>query len=247
MRSPEKIVEEISFLIRRYGIEEFAVVDDNFTSIPKRVERFCELLLEKEIAIPWSLPSGIRVDTASEQMFSALKSAGCYRIGFGVESGNDDILKSIKKNATKEQTRKAVEMAKNAKLEVYCFFMLGNLEETVDTLNDTIRFAIELNPNVAQFTIATPLPGSEMFNILESDNRLLSHNWEDYNYLNSRVNVFRHKHLSPSLLAKKLRQAYLSFYLRPGYIIGRIKRLKKSKDLLKDVKAFLRLFSILKK
>jgi anaerobic magnesium-protoporphyrin IX monomethyl ester cyclase len=247
VRSPGKIVEEISFFIHRYGIEEFAVVDDSFTSIPIRVTRFCELLLEKKIVIPWSLPSGVRVDTASEQLFSALKSAGCYRIGFGVESGNDDILKSIKKNTTKEQARNAVEMAKNAMLEVYCFFMLGNLEETIDTLNDTIRFAIELNPDVAQFSIATPLPGSEMFNMLESNNRLISYNWEDYNYLKSRVNVFRHKHLSSSLLAKKLRQAYLAFYLRPGYIIGRIRQLKKSEDFLKNVQAFLRLFSILKK
>lgn len=164
-----------------------------------------------------------------------------------MESGNDDILKSIKKNMTKEQARNAVEMAKNARLEVYCFFMLGNLEETIDTLNDTIRFAIELNPDVAQFSIATPLPGSEMFNILESDNRLISYNWEDYNYLKSRMNVFKHKHLNSSILAKKLRQAYLSFYLRPKYIIGRIRQLKKSEDLFKNVKAFLRLFSILKK
>ena len=241
-RSPENIVEELRYLIKTFHIAEYAILDDNFSTIPRRVFRFCELLHENNVTLPWSLSSGIRVDTASAEMFRALKAAGCYRIGFGVESGNEEILKIIQKNISKDQVRKAVRLAKEAGMEVYCFFMIGNLQETHSTIDDTIQFARELSPDVAQFSVATPFPGSEMYDTLLKEGRITAGSWDDFDYLSGRNNCFRHENLSQEEIAQRLKQAYRSFYLHPGYFLRRIKSIHSLSDLFKNIRGMSRLF-----
>lgn len=240
-RSPDHIIAELSYLINRFHIAEFSILDDNFTTLPARVMRFCSLLKEHDIALPWTLSSGVRADTASEEMFKALKAAGCYRVGFGVESGNDAILKSIKKGISKDKMREAMAMAKKAGMEVYGFFMIGNLHETRATINDTIRFAKELAPDVAQFSVATPFPGSEMYTILKNQGKITTTNWDDFDYLSGKQCCFEHDHLTQEEIARTLRRAYYSFYLRPRYILKKMRAIGSASELKRNFKAMLRL------
>lgn len=245
VRSPEHVVNEIKYLKRRFNIQEFSILDDSFSSIPKRVIEICELLIKNRVNLPWSLPSGIRVDTVSQDLFTALKRSGCYRIGFGVETGDEYIMKCIRKNVTLEQVRKAVRMAKNTGFHVSCFFMIGNLCETEETVDKTIAFAKELDPDIAQFTIATPYPGSDMYQILDKENRIISHNWDDYDSFDSRKPVFSHQNLDEMIIAKKLKEAYRSFYFRPKYIFKRLKSIANIMEIAKFFSAFRRLLKIL--
>jgi radical SAM superfamily enzyme YgiQ (UPF0313 family) len=224
IRSPQSILEEVYYLKENFKIEEFSIIDDCFTIQPKRAAEFCDLLVKYKVNVPWSLPAGIRVDTVSEALLKKLKDAGCYRVGFGIETGNADIMKSIKKGITLEQAHKAVYLAKKVGLESTANFMIGNLDETVDTVNDSIRFAIALDPDYAQFTRAIPFPGSEMYAILKNQGNIITQNWDDYDYLSNDTKIFIHKNLSHETIRKKMKAAYRRFYLRPAFVYHEIKK-----------------------
>ena len=224
IRSPESILKEVSYLKEKFKIEEFSIIDDCFTINPKRAVEFCDLLVKYNINIPWSLPAGIRVDTASENLLKKLQAAGCYRVGFGIETGNAGIMKFIKKGITLEQAQEAVRLSKKIGMECTANFMIGNLDETIDTVNDTIRFAVTLDPDYAQFTRAIPFPGSEMYTTLKSQGNIITDNWDDYDYLSTDTKIFNHRNLSHETIQKKMKAAYRRFYLRPAFIYREIKK-----------------------
>lgn len=224
IRSPESIIEEIIHLINNFNIEEFSIIDDCFTINAKRAMEFCDLLMKKNINIVWSLPAGIRVDTVSEELLIKLKASGCYRVGFGIETGNSEIMKSIKKGISLKQVTMAISLSKKVGLESTGNFMIGNLHETADTVNDTIRYAIKLDPDYAQFTRAIPFPGSEMYNTLSEEAKIISDNWDDYDYLSTDREIFIHDNLSHRTIQKKMKEAYRRFYIRPAFIIREIKK-----------------------
>lgn len=245
-RSPQNILREILHLKSEFNITSFDIIDDSFTAGRKRALEVCRLIKENGVELGWGLPSGIRVDTVSEELMTALKEAGCYRIGFGVESGNDQILKAIGKNTTKDQIRRAVDLAKRMRFETSCFFIIGNLGETRQTIDDTIAFARELDPDVAQFTMAIPYPGTEMFDLLSSQNRILSHDWNDYDYFKSGHQIFEHENLEFDVIHRKLDEAYKRFYFRPKFMMRAILAIDDFEKLVKLLKAFFRLIKILK-
>ncbi len=190
-----------------FNIKEFSIIDDSFTSIPKRAIKFCQLMRENNIDIPWSLPTGIRVDTVSEELLGNMRDAGCYRVGFGIESGNPYIMQTIKKRITLEQASNVVSLAKKLGLECSGYFIIGNFEETLSTIDDTIKFALKVNPDYAQFTRATPYPGSEMYRTLVEENNIISHNWDDYDPILIKKEIFKHKNLSLEQIQKKIKEA----------------------------------------
>ncbi|MCD4675682.1 MAG: B12-binding domain-containing radical SAM protein [Desulfobacula sp.] len=225
-RSHESIVNEIKYLKKTYDIEEFSILDDCFTINKKRAMRTCELLIEEEINLPWGIPSGIRVDTVTPELLSLLKNAGCYRLGFGVETGSDLIMKKIKKNITVDQVKKAVSLAKHENFVISCFFIIGLSGDTIETIEQTIRLAIELNPDLVQFGIATPYPGTEMYMDLESSCSILSKEWEYYDGFNFEKQIYKHENLTHEQIVTKFKEAYRRFYYRPGYICKRIAKIK---------------------
>ena len=105
-----------------------------------------------------------RVNLVDEYILKVMKRNGCYSVAYGLESGDTDILKSISKNTTLEQARQAVRYSKEAGLKVIGYFMFGAPGETLETINKTVEFAIALKLDHAQFSIATALPGSELYN-----------------------------------------------------------------------------------
>ena len=109
-------------------------------------------------------------------------------------------------------------------MECTANFMIGNLDETVDSVNDTIRFAIALDPDYAQFTRAIPFPGSEMYRTLKDQGNIITQNWDDYDYLSTNTKIFIHKRLSHETIQKKMKEAYRRFYLRPAFVYREIKR-----------------------
>jgi len=243
VRNPSCIVEEIEHLKNNFGIEEFAIIDDSFTSKPKRAMDVCNLIVERKIGLPWSLPAGIRVPTVSRGLLKKLCNAGCYRVGLGIESGNQDVLNSIKKGITLEQARKAVKLVKQSGIESAGYFMIGNLGETEDTIGQTIKFAIELDPNYAQFTKATPYPGTAMYDRLKAENKIVTDNWDDYDsFLKSRP-VFIHDNLSSEMIDKKLKAAYKRFYYRPGHIFKHIKAISSFREAVNFTKNACKFFT----
>jgi radical SAM superfamily enzyme YgiQ (UPF0313 family) len=214
MREALHVVDEWQRLVEFYGVLEVAVIDDVFTENTRRALAVCDLLVERGLdKVPWSTTNGIRVTNASPELLGAMHRAGCYRVYFGAESGVQRVVDALGKNISLVRVREAVADAKAAGLEVGVYFMLGNIGETAADMDATIAFALDIDPDLAQFTIATPYPGTEMFRQVTEGGELLVKSWDElatYGGL-----VFRMGELTPELVNAKYREALRRFYFRP--------------------------------
>jgi radical SAM superfamily enzyme YgiQ (UPF0313 family) len=184
VRSPENVVSEIEHVIKVKKPEKFMFSDETFTLNKNHVNRICDLLIEKKLYKEINWGSTTRVDVISFELLDKMKSAGCYEIQFGVESGNEQVLRAIRKNIHMDQASKAINLAKKVGLHTEAAFILGHPNETFDTAYDTINFAAELNPDILQLGIMVPYPGTEVAKMAERGEggyKILSNNWSDYN------------------------------------------------------------------
>ena len=163
-RSVKNIIEEIMYIKKRFpNIKHIQFTDDAFTLDNKRVIDLCQKLIEKKIRITWNCVT--RVYPISLEMLKYMKKAGCKQISFGVESGSEKILKLIKKNVTKEQTMKAFKLAKQAKLKIYAFMIVGLPSESDETINETIGFLKKIDCAVPGASILEIHPNTEIYEI----------------------------------------------------------------------------------
>lgn len=232
--SAANMLKEIELLKNEYNIRELIFYDDSFTLDRERIVKFCRLLIEAGLDIKWKCET--RVNLVDEELLKLMKKAGCYLIGYGIESGNQKILNDLKKGITLAQVEKAVKIANDAKIEILGYFMLGIPGEGEKEIKETIDFAKRLNIDYAQFAIATAFPGTELYQIAESQNRLPM-GWQDSFYaLGQTKNIISLCELEPKTLQKYLKTAYRSFYFRPSYIKRKLLEMKSPKILWRYLK-----------
>jgi len=173
----------------------------------------CDRIIDEKLDIRWVCNS--RVDTVTREMLNSMREAGCWLISFGIESSSQKILDNVKKGITPEQSKKAVKMTHRAGIATIGHFVFGLPGETEDSIKNTIRFARRIPLNFAEFYIATPFPGSELFN--EMDGRSYDEiNWDELEY--------SHQNLCKEMnLEKHRKKAYMQFYLRPWLILRDIR------------------------
>jgi len=222
-RSPENMVEEICLVKERYpDITQFEFLDDYLLFDLDRMNRFCDLMIKRKINLYWSAGNS-RVDNIELDTLKKMKASGCFKINYGIEAGTDEILKSINKEITIADARRAIEVTHRAGLYVGVYFILGHHRETIEDIEATIRLARSLPADAVQFTINTPWPGTSMYRYLEKKNYLLSKNWDDYQYF--KKPVFHTENLTPEILEKMLHKAYLSYYFNPCLYFRHLKNL----------------------
>ena len=225
-RSAEHILGEIDLLTSNYGIREVSFYDDTFCASKTRVVELCRLLIDRHIDLTWTCMS--RVDYADPEVLSVMARAGCHLICYGVESADPTILATIKKNINLEQVRKAVRMTQETGIEVRLSFMIGNPGETRETIEKTIQFAIDVDPDMVQFNITTPYPGSEMYKWAKENNYLLTEDWSLYDYYHY---VMELPTISSREIEHAYKEAYRRFFFRPAYLMKRLKKLRSFRDL----------------
>lgn len=230
--SAERVVEEIEHLATKYGIKDLQIFDDTFSLIPSRVEKICKGIIEKKLDIGWNCMT--RVDKITPELLALMKKAGCYEIGFGIESGSDRILQFIKKSTTTDLVRKGVKMTKEAGIDVRGFFMLGFPTETKDEVLQTINFAKELDVDVAQFMISTPLPGTEMWEIAKQNGTVNEDDWNSFTFYAPEKMPFSSNLLNDQELLSLYRKAYKSFYLRPKFILRQLAKVRTLGDVYRN-------------
>jgi len=235
IKSPERVIKEIRQLIG-FGFREFHVIDDMFTTKIERAKAICRMMIDEGLKIHWNCTNGIRVDVVDDELFPLMKKAGCYRVSFGVESGNQQILNNIQKSQTLEQIRNAFRLTKKAGLERTGFFMLGLPGEKEDNLKETIKFAKELKPDIAKFDIMIPLPSTPIYKEWEGK-YIITKEWDNYKFHKANP-VYKHPNLSWDTLNKYYAKAYRSFYLDPRYIARRLMQSARNGMLLNDLRAF---------
>jgi len=217
-RSADKVADELELLTGKYKVKTVEFLDDTFTLNQKRAEEICDEFVKRKIDVPWACSS--RVDTINARLASKLKKASCFVVYLGVESGSQRILNFIKKGITLSQAERAVRLMKKVGLEVLTSFVLGMPDETLEEAEKTIDFAVKLNPEYAQFTIATPYPGTELYTYAEKNNMLLTRDWSKYDTLTPVMKT----RIGPDKLTKLLRKAYFKFYVRLGYLIAQLRK-----------------------
>jgi radical SAM superfamily enzyme YgiQ (UPF0313 family) len=223
-RSAENILEEVDLLIREYGAREIHIWDDNFITNRKRVFEFRDGIIKRGMKVLFSFPNGVRADFINREILQALKDMGTYSIAIGVESGNQRILDSIQKGIKLEQIENAFKLAKELKLETWGFFLLGLPEEDSKTMEETIDFAIKLDPDIAKFHILKPFPKSIVYEQLKSKGLIIDENYIHYGIHTKPVH--RLPTVSQEELLEWQQKAYRSFYMRPSKMLKEIARLK---------------------
>lgn len=236
-KSPERCADELQYL-ENLGYREVLLTDDIFTSDNRWAIQVCESIIKRGLRVKWTCTNGIRVDSANEELFLKMKKAGCYRVHFGFESGNEEVLKTFGKGgkATLAQGINAVDMARSAGLETWGMFMFGLSSDTESTMQDTINYAKTVRVDVMKFGITVPFPGTPMFDELRRSNNIINFNWDDYNVYNEANSIMRHPNLSWEIIQSYYKKAYIHcYYLNPSYILRRIKRAIKTAELFWDI------------
>jgi radical SAM superfamily enzyme YgiQ (UPF0313 family) len=166
-RSPENVVDEIEQVIKTYGVKQIDFMDDNMTLDKKRMERICDLIVERGLRVEWFTPSGVRADTLDENLLRKMKKAGCKKIRVAPESGVQRVVDEIiKKNLDLKSVENAVVLCKKVGIKVGCFFVIGLIGETKEDIKQTINYAYKLRQLGADsfiFSIATPIYGTELY------------------------------------------------------------------------------------
>ncbi|MEW6407094.1 MAG: radical SAM protein [Patescibacteria group bacterium] len=236
-RSAVNIVDEIEKLIKDFGVKEVHIWDDNFVTIKERVLKVRDEIKKRAIFIKFAFPNGVRADFLDKDVIGALKEMGTYSIGLGIESGNNEILRRVKKNINLDKIKDAVKLAKKSGIEVWGFFMLGLPGETKETVNNTIKFAIDLDPDIAKFHILKPYPGTEVFKEFVNNNLIDDFDFSHYGIHTGPVHHL--KNLAVEEMNYLQRSAYKKFYFRPSKIINQIIRLKSFTRIKLNIKVSL--------
>ena len=203
-RSPESIVGEIA----QYRLTNIAFHADTATVNRKQMLAICDGIRTLPWKVRWICNS--RVDTVDLEMLQAMKSAGCWMVCYGIESGDDEVLRLNKKEATVADARRAVSLAKQAGLRVWGYFMLGLYGDTPASLERTRLLAQELPCDLVNFSLAAPYPGTEWGRVAQDNGWLASSRWEDYDQNTSAI--VDQPGLSHQAVLAFQRKAYLSWY-----------------------------------
>ena len=169
-RSGQNILDEITYIVERYGVSYIHFTDDDFVINRKHVMNFCELLIESGLNIQWG--SSGRVNLMTEELLAKMAEAGCIWIGYGIESGSQKMLDTMKKQVTVEQARRAIQLTQKYIRSVDCSFMIGTPGETRKTIMETIEFCKELNLAPEVIFFATPYPGTELYRLARRNNMI---------------------------------------------------------------------------
>lgn len=161
LRSVDNVIEEMKILIKNYGIQYFAFVDEQFTVNKNKVFEFCEKV--KGLNVKWGCMS--RVNTVSEDIINTMKKSGCNFITFGIESGSQSMLNNMNKGTTVEQGIKALKITQKAGIRTHASFIVGTPGETPETIWETVKFCKKVKLKLrVELYFMLPFPGTEMWN-----------------------------------------------------------------------------------
>ena len=213
MRSPKNVVDEMQLVHDRYGVDQVTFYDDAFSVDRNRVIKICEELQARKLHIKWDC--GTRVDMVDRELLKTMRDAGCFAVWLGVESGSEAILGAMNKRIKLDQTRLAYKTAHQLGLMTIANVVLGFPGETEQTARETIRFVKELNPDDVGFYIATPYPGTPMYELVKKNGWLRVTDFDKYDTAGP---TFETPSLSMEKLVELRYKAYQDFYLRASYV-----------------------------
>ena len=239
LRSAENVVDEFQYIIDNFpDVKHIVIEDDTFTANRGRVSEICNLMIKRGVnkKLKWLCNARVNLDYETMKL---MKKAGCRQIIPGIESGNQQILKNIHKGITLKQVREYIRNAKRAGLLVHGCYMVGNQGETRETMEETLKLALELDTDAAQFYPLLPFPGTVAYQWAR-ENQYIKGGYEDYVKEDGTINcVLELPNLSSADMVKFCNDARKKYLLRPAYLAHRLwMGLKDREDLKRSWKAF---------
>jgi radical SAM superfamily enzyme YgiQ (UPF0313 family) len=230
LRSPELIMQEL-WQLKKLGINNIHMYADLFTVNRDQVIDLCKRMIDEKINLRWTCNS--RVDYVDEDMLTLMGKAGNWLISWGIESGNEQILKNARKGAYPDKAERALRWAKKAGIMNWGYFIIGLPGETEETIKQTIAFAKKLPLDIALFHVAAPYPGTPFFfEVVENGWFRPGTRWENVDMDKGTVLDY------PDLTAEKLlywqKRAFREWAFRPGPIFTYLKMLMTDTSTLKS-------------
>jgi anaerobic magnesium-protoporphyrin IX monomethyl ester cyclase len=217
-RSATSLVDEIERGYREFGIDFFYLWGDTVTLNVKSFSAFCEELIARKLPIRWF--GNARADNLTDPAFvHRLRKAGCWMLAMGIETESEDIRKDMVKRLERQKIQLAIDNMRDAGIRSFAFFIFGYPGESLATINQTIEYAIELNPDFANFYPAVPYPGTELYNKVMRDGTLTEEDWTRMEYS---FYLLRGNGLDEHVVMDAINRAKRRFFMRPRYLAGRL-------------------------
>lgn len=214
----ENVIKHIKSLKQKYSVKEITFYDDVFTLDKGRIEDLCLGIVREDIDLDWSCET--RVNLVDDYLLSMMNVAGCFLIAYGIESGSPEILKNLNKGISLDQVEETIAHTREAGIQTIGYFMIGNPGETKEDIEKTIKFAIKLKLDYAQFAITIPLPGSQLYEQYIAEGHQMP-SWDAFSYANmgkATIPMFNAQNLTTDDIREAINQANRRFYLRLGYM-----------------------------
>ena len=230
-RSAKSLVDEIERSYRELGVEFFYLWGDTVTLNVKTFTAFCDELIARQLPIQWF--GNARADNLTDPAFvHRLKRAGCWMLALGIESESDDVRKDMSKRLERAKIQTAFQNMRAAGIRSFAFFIFGYPGETADTMDQTTRYAVELDPDFANFYPAVPYPGTALYERCVSAG-LLRPEHADWSKMEYSYYLLRGPDLDERVVMNAINRAKRRFFLRPDYVmrhIGDVTRLALTKQ-----------------
>lgn len=224
--SPEYVIFTMNYFYENYKIDRFQFHDDIFGFDRKWNLKFCDLLKKNKYRFRWDCY--YHFSLLEEEILMAMKEAGCHLISLGVESASKRVLKEIK-GVNKSQIEEGVRLLKRLKIKIRLFFLIGPPAETKEDIERTIKYALQLNPDVFAPTVSIPYPGSRFYEEMKKIGFIPNFN-EFFSESPCNLPNFKKEYLN-----KMIKKSYRHFYLRPKYVIKQFTNINNIKNNIKSI------------
>jgi anaerobic magnesium-protoporphyrin IX monomethyl ester cyclase len=233
-RSAKQLVDEIERCHREFGIEFFYLWGDTVTLNVKSFTAFCDELIARKLPIQWF--GNARADNLTDPAFvHRLKKAGCWMLALGIETDSEEVRKDMVKRLERQKIESAFKNMRAAGIKSFAFFIFGYPGETLQTMDRTVEYAIELDPDFANFYPAVPYPGTALFDKVVRDGLLPPGADADWSRMEYSYYLLNGNGLNEQTVMNAIQRAKRRFFLRPGYVarhMGDVARLAASKQAI---------------
>jgi anaerobic magnesium-protoporphyrin IX monomethyl ester cyclase len=231
-RSAKSIVDEIERTHRQLGVDFFYLWGDTVTLNVKSFTAFCDELIARKLPIQWF--GNARADNLTDPAFvQRLKRSGCWMLALGIESESDEVRKDMVKRLERQKIQAAFKNMREAGIRSFAFFIFGYPGETPKTMDQTINYAITLDPDFANFYPAVPYPGTALYEKCIRESLLPEDAMNDWSKMEYSYYLLRGNGLDQQVVMTAINRAKRRFFLRPGYMarhVGDVAQIALSKQ-----------------
>jgi radical SAM superfamily enzyme YgiQ (UPF0313 family) len=215
IRSAENLYQDILKLVKKYKIKGLQFRDPTFGLNKDQIRKLCDLLTKNKIKIKWGIET--RLDLLDKKIINYMFKAGLRNINVGIETVNENIANINKRKLINiKHQEEIIEYCKKIGVKISAFYIIGLSDDNLDSLMESLKYAIKLNTNAAQFVVSCPYPGTGYYNYLHSKKRILEDDFEKFDTAHV---IFKHENLNKEQILKFKEYAFRKYYFRINYIM----------------------------